>query len=104
MGGLSLLLAMVASCPFERQTFVVRVMTAAAVLAVCVAIGVFTEMERNEVLSCIHGTTPGAISSPLLLRLVLFVVLPLLGAAAANFPALGDRASSWLGSLLRLMQ
>ncbi len=105
-GGLLLLLAAMMSYPFEHQSSILRVVAAAELVTVGVALALFVQMERDEVLSRILRTNPGEInwSSPLLLKVVLFAVVPLSGVAAASFPAIGRGLFGWVVPLLRLMQ
>jgi hypothetical protein len=105
-GSLLLLLAAVGSYPFERRPSLLHVVAAAVLVTAGVALGLFLEMERNEVLSRIHRTTPGEVdwSSPLVLKIVLYAGVPLLGVAAASFPTIGREAFGWVTPLLQLLQ
>jgi hypothetical protein len=105
-GAMILLLAMVVSYPFERRTTLLWVVEAGIIVSVGVAMGVFVEMERNEVLSRIHGTRPGTISwnRTFLIKVVIFAVVPLFTMVAADVPAIGKVLFGWIVPLLSLLQ
>jgi len=58
----------------------------------------FIELERNTLLSLIGGTEPGkvTVNATLVLRVVGWVILPLVSVAAAQYPQVGATLSSWV--------
>jgi len=68
------------------------------VASVVASVRVFIQMDRNEVISHIAGTTPNQTTWDLTFvsRLLLWVVVPLLSLFAAQFPEVGRTLLQWL--------
>jgi hypothetical protein len=66
---------------------------------------VFVQLEHDEVLSRLSKTRPGKVSweRGFILRVVVYVALPLLGLVAAEFPSVGRVLFSWVGPALRIL-
>ena len=71
---------------------------ACIVASVAASVRVFIQMDRNEVVSHITGTTPNRTTWDLALvsRVLLWVVVPLLSLFAAQFPDVGRTLLQWL--------
>ena len=71
---------------------------ACIIAGVAASVRVFIQMDRNEVISHIAGTTPNRTTWDLafLSRLLLWVVVPLLSLFAAQFPDVGRTLLQWL--------
>jgi hypothetical protein len=106
IGALVLLLAMVTSYPFEVRESLLWVVEAAMAAAVGVALVVSVEMEKDDILSRVHRTTSGQVnlSRPLLMKVVMFAVLPLFTMTAAAVPSLSKVLFGWIAPLLNIMQ
>lgn len=94
------------SYPFKLQhsTSIITGLAIASVLAV--AAFVLIEMNRDNVLSVMSGTTPGSISldASFARSLILHVAVPALGLAATFFPSLGAVVGDWVSPLLQLFK
>lgn len=71
---------------------------ACIIASVAASVRVFIQMDRNEVISHITGTTPNRTTWDLAFvsRLLLWVVVPLLSLFAAQFPDVGRTLLQWL--------
>ncbi|MEO8620653.1 MAG: hypothetical protein ABI625_06285, partial [bacterium] len=74
-----------------------------ALAAVVTLVSVVVQMNRNEVLSRINGTTPGKVTwdMPFVLNLTLIALVPIVTFVGAELPWLRDGLFSWLSPLLR---
>ena len=73
------------------------------IAAVVVLLSVVVQMNRNEVLSRIGGTTPGAVTwnLPFVINLTLIALVPIVTFVGAELPWLREGVFSWLGPMLR---
>lgn len=103
---LLLLLLTVLTYPFERQYSLMWMTEACMMAVVATAVVAFVQMETSEVLSRIQRTKPGELSfeRPFVIKLVLFVLVPVFSVVAANVPAIGQPLFGWVVPLLQLMQ
>lgn len=75
------------------------------VAAVVLLVSLVIEMNRNEVLSRISGTTPGTVTWDwhFVLNLALIAVVPTITLVGSELPWLGDALFSWLDPLLKTL-
>lgn len=105
-GSLLLLLTALMSYPFLRQQTLVLATEIGMAGVAAMALMTSIEMEKNETLSRIHGTPPGKVgwNRALVVKIGLFVVVPLLGALAADVPAIGRSLVGLALAGLQLLQ
>ncbi len=88
LAGLLLMLLAVTSYPFQpRNEFLFFNWVVILVFVGSVGL-IFVQMDRDTVLSLLNGTTPGQVnvSRELVIRVLLYVVVPLLALVGAQFP------------------
>lgn len=105
-GSLLLLLTALMSYPFLRQQTLVLATEIGMAGVAAMALMTSIEMEKNETLSRIHGTPPGKVgwNRALVVKIGLFVVVPLFGALAADVPAIGRSLVGLALAGLQLLQ
>lgn len=96
--GMLLVLLAFASHPFQPRSAILLGLTILVFAGVSVAYLAFVKMEKNEILSYMGGTTAGRVSVDRTFfgYVLTYVVLPLLGLVAAQFPEIGDAVYAWL--------
>ena len=88
LAGLLLMLLAVTSYPFQpRNEFLFFNWVVILVFVGSVGL-IFVQMDRDTILSLLNGTTPGQVnvSRELVIRTLLYVVVPLLALVGAQFP------------------
>jgi hypothetical protein len=87
LGALALLL-MIVSYPFEPHRLLLTCIWVVMLAVVAACLWVYVELDQNSVMSRISGTEPGKVTlnGALAVRVLTWVVLPLLGVAAAQYP------------------
>jgi hypothetical protein len=101
-----LLLMMVVSYPFEARSSLLLAVQGEMVLVIGTSIALFVDMDRNDVLSRIHGTTSGQLNFTwtLAIKLLLFAIVPILTMVAADIPAVGQVMFGWMVPVLQQMK
>ena len=101
--GLLILLA-VAAYFFEPKPFVSLAVWVSLGIAVALTFWIFLQMDRNATLSRIGGTKPGEINfdKTFSLNLLLYVIVPLLGVIATQFPEIGRLLGSLADDVFRI--
>jgi hypothetical protein len=87
-----LLLFAISSYPFEPHRLLLTVIWVIVGTVVVVGLFVYVELDRNALVSRLAGTAPGhmTLDGALALRIVAWVIVPLLGVAAAQYPDLAN--------------
>ena len=104
-GALTLLLA-VTTYPFEPRGLL-RIFVSFGLLgAVLLAITVFVQANRSDVLSRIAGTTPESVTWDFRFVGTLFAygALPIMGLITVMFPGLGDALFPWVDTIVRVFK
>ncbi len=93
---------MAQSYPFEAQSSILWTIQGQMVVMICTSIAAFVDMEKDDVLSRVHRTRPGAVSfsSALAIKILLFAVVPILTMVATDIPAVGKVLFGWLVPVL----
>src|SRR5207249_302311 len=86
--GLLLMLVAVAWYPFQPRGLLLLFNWAVILLFVAIALVVFVQMSRDDVLSSLNGTSPGRISwdSEFVLRVLVYGLVPILALLGVQFP------------------
>lgn len=100
-----LLLWALNSYPFQPHRLILVFSYAIVVWVIASFLVIFVKFNRDEVLSRLAGTTPNRFTwdRSFLLPLFTYVVLPLLGLAAVQFPEVGQSLFSWIGFVQRAL-
>jgi hypothetical protein len=87
-----LLLFAISSYPFEPHRLLLTFIWVIVGTVVVVGLFVYVELDRNALVSRLTGTSPGhmTLDGALALRIVAWVIVPLLGVAAAQYPDLAN--------------
>jgi len=87
-----LLLAAVSSYPFEPHRLLMTALWVIVGSIVVIGVFVYVELDRNALISRLSGTQAGhmTLDGALALRIFAWVVVPLLGVAAAQYPDLAN--------------
>jgi hypothetical protein len=104
-GGNILALASYTVYPFQPQQLLFAIGWANIVVAATAILYVLVQIERNEALSAITHTEPGEVNmnATLVLRLVMFVAIPLFTLFAAQFPSIGSWLVRWMEPIQRIV-
>ena len=87
-----LLLCAISSYPFEPHRLLLTFIWVVVGTVVVVGLFVYVELDRNALISRLAGTAPGRLTfdGAFALRIVAWVIVPLLGVAAAQYPDLAN--------------
>ncbi len=87
-----LLLAAISSYPFEPHRLLITALWVIIGSIIVVGLFVYVELDRNALISRLSGTEAGhmTLDGALALRVFAWVILPLLGVAAAQYPDLAN--------------
>jgi len=101
-----LLLLAVSTYAFEPHRLLLTCIWVMVGASVALGLWVYVQMDKNGLLSRISGTTPGQLTwdGALVVRVVTWVVLPLLSVAAVQYPDLANRVFAFLEPLTRALQ
>ena len=101
MIALLLMLLAVTSYPFQPRGWLLLFNWALIMTIVLVVFWIFLQMNRNEILSELTGTTPGAVSvdRQLIGRVLAYGFVPVLGLLRAQYPGVFEQLLSWFGGL-----
>jgi hypothetical protein len=93
-----LVLTAISSYPFQPKQLLLALSWLTILSIAAVAVKVFVQMDRDELLSWLNKTTPGRVgpSWELVSRLATHVLLPVLGLAAAQFPEVARLLFFWV--------
>jgi hypothetical protein len=85
---IALLLLGLSSYPFEPHRLLLSCSWGVVGSVVGTGLWIFIELDRNTVISQLSGTPPGKVTlnGALVLRLMAWVILPVLGVAATTYP------------------
>jgi hypothetical protein len=85
---IALLLLALSSYPFEPHRLLLSCSWGVVGSVVGTGLWIFIELDRNTVISQLSGTSPGKVTlnGALVLRLLAWVILPVLGVAATTYP------------------
>ena len=102
-GGFVLMILTLATYPFQPRHPVMAMLWAVGFAGIVLIVVAFAEMEQDEMLSLMGGTTAGHLSlkSGFLQNVALYVAIPLLSLLAAEFPAIGQSVWALLSPLLK---
>jgi hypothetical protein len=100
--GLLLVLFATTSYPFQPRQLLLLFNTATILVVVSATLIVFVQMERDTVLSVLSESEPGQITwnRDFVLRIIVYVVLPILSVLGAQFPEVVRQLFTSAGSLL----
>jgi len=100
VAGLVLMLLAITYYPFQPREWLLWFNWLVILATVSLTIVVFVQMGRDRVLSLLANTVPGQITwnREFLLRMLLYVVVPVLTLLGAQFPESMRRMLSWLGA------
>ena len=102
-GSASMLLMLLAlsSYPFPQRDAFVWLSWATLLGAVIILLVVFVQMNRDRVVSLLHGTVPGKLSwyASLVNQVILFAVVPALSLLGAQFPDAFRQVFSWVSKI-----
>jgi hypothetical protein len=92
--------------PFEPQRLLLTCAWVVVGSVVSMCFWVFVELDLNTLLSKIGRSTPGklTVDTALAVRFLGWVVVPLLGVAAAQYPTVANTLFSWVGPLMRTVR
>jgi hypothetical protein len=98
--GLLLMLLAINYYPFQPREWLLWFNWAVILTTVFLAAAVFVQIGRNRSLSLLSGTTPGQVTwnREFLIRMVLYVVVPVLALLGAQFPESLRRVLSIFGT------
>jgi hypothetical protein len=101
-----LLLLVLCSYSFEPHRLMLTCIWGITASVVVTGFWIFLELDRNTLLSLISGTEPGkfTLNAALVTRLVTWVVVPLLGVAAALYPQLANVAYRFVEPFARMLK
>ena len=99
------LLAAASTYAYEPNEYVTNSIWSLLLIAVLLTLFVFFQMDRNEILSKIAGTTPGEVTfnPDLVLGTLTYGVVPLLGLVVAQFPNVGRYVVTLVNPLVRAL-
>jgi hypothetical protein len=102
MIALLLMLLAVTSYPFQPRGWLLLFNWALIMTVVLMVFVIFLQMNRNEILSELTGTTPGAVSldRQFLGRVMVYGFIPVLGLLRAQYPGAFEQLISWFRRLL----
>jgi hypothetical protein len=86
----------ISSYPFDPRQALSAVLIALFVISSAAIVFVYAGMHRDATLSHVTNTTPGELGSEFWMKLVVFVLPPLLGLLARVFPGMTDFLFAWL--------
>ena len=91
-GAIALLLLALASYPFEPHRLLLACSWGIVGSVVGAGLWIFIELDRNSVMSHLTGTVPGKLTwnSAFVVRILAWVLLPLLGVAATTYPDIAN--------------
>jgi len=89
---IALLLLALASYPFEPHRLLLSCSWGVVGSVVGTGLWIFIELDRNNVISRLNGTDPGKVTlnGALALRVLAWVILPVLGVAATTYPDIAN--------------
>jgi hypothetical protein len=89
---IALLLLALASYPFEPHRLLLSCSWGVVGSVVGAGLWIFIELDRNTVISQLNGTAPGKVTlnGALALRVLAWVILPVLGVAATTYPDIAN--------------
>ena len=100
LAGLLLMLVAVVSYPFQPRGELLFFNWTVILSFVGVALVVLVQAERDPVLSALNGTNPGEINwhAEFIVRIAIYVVLPILALLGAQFPDTLGQLLAWVGA------
>jgi len=100
-----LLLLTVSVYPFQPQRFLIFALVGLLLVVVSGVIGVYVQMDRNEILSRISRITPNRVTlDRTFLTNILAFLVPLIGLIISKFPSLSDTLNQWFDPILRSLK
>src|SRR5262249_33689638 len=103
--GLILLLLTLTSYTFQPQRLFMMLLSTLMFGAAIGSLIVFVQINRNELVSRISGTTPNRFTPDMkFFSSVVTYVVPLLGLMAAQFADASDLLSAWVAPILRVFK
>jgi hypothetical protein len=99
--GMLLMLLAISSYPFPQRDTLIWLSWATLLGAVLMLLVVFVQMNRDRIISLLHGTVPGKLSfdAALINQVVLFAVVPALSLLGAQFPETFRQFFSWASKI-----
>ncbi|MBV9267225.1 MAG: hypothetical protein JO061_13730, partial [Acidobacteriaceae bacterium] len=91
-----LLVAALSSFSFQAPQAIFRLLTAGLIVAGCMVLMAFAQMDRDPILSRLTGTQEGELGKNFYLRALSYGALPVLSLLAAQFPAISRYLSVWI--------
>jgi hypothetical protein len=95
----------VSTFAFQPKNFLILALWSTMVAASAATLAVFVQMERDATLSAIGGSDAGKVTYnwAFVSKLLIYIVVPVVGLVASQFPSLGRLVSSLLDPLARVL-